>query len=145
MQEITLKNIILLIRAGEKKYISLKDARMSSHRSTGWGSAALSSAVEDGAVKMVIVQAASFSIFIVMSMAWTEFFTAITEAFMSELELKKENSIYISLSRAVANSLFSLGLLFLIINLTKQGSLCGNKKVRVVVPVIEKKKKTIIK
>lgn len=66
-------------------------------------------------MRIIPIQAASFSLFMILSKAWTEFFEAVTESFLSTAELGRANSIWISLTRALASTICCVFLLFFIL------------------------------
>lgn len=89
----------------------------------GWSSSTFERLVQEGSLGIIIVQAASLSLFLIMSQAWTDFFEVICESFLSTAELEKENSVWISLTRALSNTVFSIFLLAIIVFTINKGSL----------------------
>ena len=71
-----------------------------------WNSAQFGRAVQQGSVRLILFQAAAFSLFMILSNAWTAFFESIVHAIMPQ-----EDDVWVSLVRALASTFFSLILL----------------------------------
>tara|TARA_B110000046_G_C12973795_1_gene390173 strand:+ start:1178 stop:1579 length:402 start_codon:yes stop_codon:yes gene_type:complete len=67
----------------------------------GWSSSRFETALESRSYRLIFVQAAAFSLFMIMSDAWTTFFEAIVEAAMPA-----KTGMWLSLVRAVASTVF---------------------------------------
>lgn len=80
-----------------------------------WNSAAFTSSVETFNLRVILIQAASFSLFLVMSEAWNEAFSGLLSLALPE----EDQGIVFSFTRAVASTVFCVGLLFLIICLSR--------------------------
>ena len=89
---------------------------MSPVSTKGWSSSTFESAVENRSYKLILIQAAAFSLFMIMSNAWTEFFTTIVHACLPS---QKEGGVWISLVRALASTVFCILLLFFMITVAR--------------------------
>jgi len=69
--------------------------------SEGWSSSRFETALESRSYRLIFVQAAAFSLFMIMSDAWTTFFETIVEAAMPA-----KAGMWLSLVRALTSTVF---------------------------------------
>jgi hypothetical protein len=77
-------------------------------RARGWSSATFESAIEKKDVKLILVQAASFALFLVMSQAWNDAFKGLIQAVVPAAD---DGSIGLKFANAIASTVFCILLL----------------------------------
>tara|TARA_B110000046_G_scaffold56541_1_gene63062 strand:+ start:3658 stop:4053 length:396 start_codon:yes stop_codon:yes gene_type:complete len=93
--------------------------------SEGWSSSRFEKALESHSYRLIFVQAAAFSLFMIMSDAWTTFFKAIVEAAMP-----RKAGLWLALVHAMASTVFCcLMVSFIIVVMglhvsRKEGTVC---------------------
>ena len=81
---------------------------------SGWSSATFESAVENRSFRLILIQAAAFSLFMILSDAWNDFFGAIVRAFVPKGD---KGDLWFTLVRAITSTVFCIFLLFVMITL----------------------------
>lgn len=81
-----------------------------------WGSSTFETAVENRSFRLIVVQASAFALFMIMSEAWTEFFTAIVTTMVPD---NQRGNVWIALARAFALTIFCIFILFVMITIMK--------------------------
>ena len=81
---------------------------------SGWSSATFESAVENRSFRLILIQAAAFSLFMILSDAWNDFFGAIVRAVVPE---GSKSDLWFTLVRAMTSTVFCIFLLFTMITL----------------------------
>ena len=81
---------------------------------TGWSSATFESAVENRSFRLILIQAAAFSLFMILSDAWNDVFSTIVQAAVPDSD---RSDLWTTLVRAVTSTVFCVFLLFLMITL----------------------------
>jgi hypothetical protein len=80
---------------------------------TSWSSVEFEGAVQTRSIQHIVIQASAFSLFLIMSDAWTAFFQAVVD---KAININNEDrDVWLSLARAVSSTIFCIFLMAVII------------------------------